>query len=188
MSEYRFTDGNLLVLYAIHMGKSVNEEDLLPDYIRERIKICLETYGMITRSRPDRHKTMVMIVGGPGTAEKARKELIQGGISSGIIAIETESQNMAQTIRRIADLIKTKPNPPFIYFIGSVWLHDTFKSTVAGMLKGYRTQFYGALDHRSVDEVEREKALDAPKKTLENYKYQAKNKAVDVLLNIVFPD
>ncbi|MEW6603866.1 MAG: hypothetical protein AB1351_04155 [Thermoproteota archaeon] len=105
-----------------------------------------------------------------------------------IIAIDTDSKNMAQTISRVADMIKSKPNPPFIYFIGSVWLHDIFNSTVISKLKGYKVQFYGALDHRPVDEVEREKALDAPKKGMEYYKQQAKNKAVDALLNIIFPE
>ena len=187
MSEYRFTDGNLLVLYAIHRGKPETNGEL-PDYVKERIKVGLETYGMIMKSRPDKHKMMVMIVGDPGAAGKVKDELVKGGISSEITAIDTDSKNMAQTIGRIADMIKAKPNPPFIYFIGSVWLHDIFKATVAGRLKGYKVQFYGALDHRSVDEVEREKALDVPKKTMENYKQQAKNKAVDMLLNIIFPD
>jgi hypothetical protein len=189
MSEHRFTDGNLLVLYAIHKGKPLaGADDDLPDYIKERIKVGLETYGMIMRSRPDKHKTMVVIVGAPGPAEKVKQELVKGGIRDEIIAIDTDSQNMAQTISRMADMIRTKPNPPFIYFIGSVWLHDIFKSTATGRLKGYKVQFYGALDHRPVDEVEREKALDVPKKTMENYKQQAKNKAVDMLLDIVFPD
>ena len=187
-SEYRFTDGNLLVLYAIYNSKPVAADGELPDYIQERIKVGLETYGMIMRSRPDKHKTMVMIVGAPGPAQKVKEELVKGGIKEEIIAIDTDSQNMAQTISRTADMIKTKPNPPFIYFIGSVWLHDIFKSTVMGRLKGYKIQFYGALDHRPVDEVEREKALDVPKKSIENYKQQAKNKAVDMLLDIVFPD
>ena len=189
MTEHRFTDGNLLVLYAIHKGKPLAAaDDDLPDYIKERIKVGLETYGMIIRSRPDKHKTMVVIVGAPGPAEKVKQELVKGGIREEIIAIDTDSQNMAQTISRMADMIRTKPNPPFIYFIGSVWLHDIFKSTVTGTLKGYKVQFYGALDHRPVDEVEKEKALDVPKKTMENYKQQAKNKAVDMLLDIVFPD
>jgi hypothetical protein len=187
MSEYRFTDGNLLVLYAIHRGKPETKGEL-PDYVKERIKVGLETYGMIMKSRPDKHKMMVMIVGDQGVAGKVKDELVKGGISNEITAIDTDSQNMAQTIGRIADMIKAKPNPPFIYFIGSVWLHDIFKATVAGRLKGYKVQFYGALDHRSVDEVEREKALDVPKKTMENYKQQAKNRAVDMLLNIIFPD
>jgi len=187
MSEYRFTDGNLLVLYAIYRAKFEPDGEL-PDYIKERIKVGLETYRMIMKSRPDKHKTMVMIVGAHGPAQKVKDELVRGGISNEIIAIDTDSQNMDQTIGRMAEMIKTKPNPPFIYFIGSVWLHDIFKATVAGRLKGYKVQFYGALDHRSVDQVEREKAIDVPKKTMENYKQQAKNRAVDMLLNIIFPD
>ncbi len=187
-SEYRFTDGNLIVLYAVHKGKSAAADGGLPDYIKERVKVGLETYGMVMRSRPDKHKTMVIIVGEQGPAEKVKEALVQGGVNQDIIAIDTDSQNMAQTIDRIAGMIKSKPNPPFIYFIGSVWLHDIFNSTVVSKLKGYRIQFYGALDHRPVDEVEREKALDVPKKGMEYYKQRAKNKAVDVLLNIIFPD
>src|SRR5919202_3319865 len=183
MSAYRFTDGNLLILYAIHKSRPTAADGDIPDYIKERIKVCLETYGMIMRSRPDKHKTMVMIVGASKPAQKVREELVKGGIRDETIAIDTDSQNMAQTIRRIADMIKTKPNPPFIYFIGSVWLHDIFKSTVLGKLKDYKVQFYGALDHRPVDEVEREKAIDVPKKDIENYKQQAKNTTLLMLLN-----
>jgi hypothetical protein len=68
MSEYRFNDGNLIVLYAVHKGKS--SDGGLPDYILERVKLGLETHGMVMRSRPDKHKTMVMIVGELGSAEK----------------------------------------------------------------------------------------------------------------------
>jgi hypothetical protein len=187
MSEFRFTDGNLIVLYVVHRGKPADDGGL-PDYILERVKLGLETYGMVMRSRPDKHKTMIMIVGEQGPAEKVKEALVQGGVKQDIIAIDTDSRNMAQTIDRIAEMIKSKPNPPFIYFIGSVWLHDTFNSTVVSKLKGFRTQFYGALDHRPVDEVESEKMLDVPKKGMEYYKQRTKNKAVDVLLNIIFPD
>jgi hypothetical protein len=113
---------------------------------------------------------------------------VQGGVKQDIIAIDTDSGNMAQTMDRVAEMIKSKPNPPFVYFIGSVWLHDIFNSTVVSKMKGYRIQFYGALDHRPVDEVDREKALDVPKKGMEYYKQRAKSKAVDVMLNIIFPD
>jgi hypothetical protein len=186
MSENRFTDGNLIVLYAVHRGKS--DDGNLPDYILERVKLGLDTHNMVMKSRPDKHKTMVMVVGESGPAERVKEALVQGGVKPDIIAIDTDSSNTAQTIDRIAEMIKSKPNPPFVYFIASVWLHDTFNSTVVSKLKGYRIQFYGALDHRPVDEVEREKALDVPKKGMEYYKQRAKNKAVDVLLNIIFPD
>jgi hypothetical protein len=186
MSEYRFTDGNLIVLYAIHKDRTSDGE--LPDYIIERLKVGLETYGMIMRSRPDKHKTMIMIVGEQGPAEKVKEALVQGGVKQDIIAIDNDSENMAQTIDRIMDMIRSKPNPPFVYFIGSVWLHDIFNSSVLSKMKGYKIQFYGALDHRPVAEVEREKALDVPKKGVEYYRQRAKNKTVDVLLNIIFPD
>ncbi|MCI0562940.1 MAG: hypothetical protein MN733_31065 [Nitrososphaera sp.] len=186
MSEFRFTDGNLIVLYVIHKGRSADGS--LPDYVQERVKVGLETHGMVMRSRPDKHKTMVVIVGDAATAEKVNAALVSSDVEEGIIAIDTDSQDMAQSIDRIYDMIRRKPNPPFIYFIGSVWLHDIFNSTVMSKMKGYRIQFYGALDHRPVDEVEREKALDVPKKGVEYYKQQAKNKAVDALLNIIFPD
>jgi hypothetical protein len=186
MSEYRFTDGNLIVLYAVHKGKS--SDGGLPDYILERVKLGLETHGMVMRSRPDKHKTMIMIVGEQGPAEKVKEALVHGGVKQDIIAIDTDSDNMAQAIDRVTEMIKSKPNPPFVYFIGSVWLHDIFNSTVMSKMKGYRIQFYGALDHRPVDEVEKEKALDVPKKGMEYYKQRAKNKAVDVVLNIIFPD
>jgi hypothetical protein len=186
MSEYRFTDGNLIVLYAVHKGKSADGG--LPDYILERVKLGLETHGMVMRSRPDKHKTMVMIVGELGPAEKVKDALVQGGINKDTIAIDTDSDNMTRTIDRVIEMIKSKPNPPFIYFIGSVWLHDIFISTAMSKMKGYRIQFYGALDHRPVDEVEREKALDVPKKGMEYFKQRTKNKAVDVLLNVIFPD
>ena len=186
MSEYRFTDGNLIVLYAIHKGKSSG--DSLPDYIQERVKVGLETHDMVMRSRPDKHKTMMMIVGESGPAEKVKTALLRGGVQEKIIAIDSDSRNIEQTVGRILGMIKAKPNPPFIYFIGSVWLHETFNSTVLSKMKGYRSQFYGALDHRPVTEVEEEKALDVPKKGMEYYKQRAKNKAVDVLLNVIFPD
>ena len=199
MSEYRFTDGNLIVLYAIYNSKSAvatsstattntTEDVRLPDYIIERVKLGLETYNMVMSSKADKHKTMVIIVGKPEPAQKVREALVQGGVKPDIIAIDSESHNMAQTIDRINNMIKVKPNPPFIYFIGSVWLHDIFNSTILSKMKGYRAQFYGALDHRQVDEVEREKALDVPKEGIEYYKQQTKNKVVDILLNIIFPD
>lgn len=188
MSEYRFSDGNLLVLYAIYRGKPLDGSNSLPDYVQERVKVGLETYDMIMKSRPDRHKTMVMIVGEPGPSEMIKEILIKRGVKPEIIAIDSESKNIGQTVDYIHSMISKKPNPPFIYFVTSVWLHDTYNTTVISKMKDIRTQFYGALDHRPVHEVEQEKKYDAPKKGSEYYKRKLTNKAVDIVLNIIFPD
>jgi hypothetical protein len=186
MSEYRFTDGNLIILYMVHTGRTTDGS--LPDYVRERVKVGLETYTIVMGSRPDKHKTMVIIVGEPQSAEKVKAELVLGGVDEKIIAIDTDSKDIAHTIDRVHGMIQQKANPPFVYFVGSIWHHEILNSTVISKMKGYRVQFYGALDHRSVTEVEKEKQLDQPKKGVEYYKQRAKNKAVDVLLNIIFPD
>lgn len=186
-SEYRFTDGNLLVLYAVHRGRAADENSL-PDYVQERLKLALETYHTIMKSRPDKHKTMVLIVGEQRPSEKIRDELIKVGVRQDIIAIESGPRNIAQTLQYIYEMVSKKPNPPFIYFIASVWLHETFNATVVSIMKDVRVQFYGALDHRPVHEVEAEKATDLPKKGKEYYKRKLTNKAVDTVLNIIFPD
>jgi hypothetical protein len=188
MSEYRFTDGNLLVLYAIYRGKSLDGGNSLPDYIQERVKVGLETYSMIMKSRPDKNKTMVMIVGDPGPSEIIKEILVKGGVKREIIAIDSESKNIGQTVDYIHSIISKKPNPPFIYFVASVWLHDTYNTTFISKMKNIKTQFYGALDHRPVHEVEQEKTYDVPKKGGEYYKRRLTNKAVDIVLNIIFPD
>ena len=55
-------------------------------------------------------------------------------------------------------------------------------------LGGYKIKFEGALDHRSVEEVEKEKNMDRPKKGKEHYKNTLKNRTLDMLLNYVFPE
>ena len=130
MSEYRFTDGNLLVLYAVHSGKA--PDGGLPDYIHERIRLGLETYSIIMKSRPDRHKTMVMIVGEQGPSEKVKEELVKGGVKADIIAIDSDSKNVAQTLDSIYSMVSKKPNPPMIYFVAPR-LHMAVSSRVGNL-------------------------------------------------------
>jgi hypothetical protein len=186
MSEYRFTDGNLIILYAIHREKSI--DGMLPDYIKERVKVCIEAFRIIMQSKPDKHKTAIVVVANEKSAENIKEDLVNGGIEKKIISIDHISGNVDQTFDHVVDAIKTKINPPHIYFIGSVWLRDIYDSIVASRLKGYRVQFEGALDHRPVDEVEKEKVLDIPKKSIGHYKRKAKDKAIDMLLNYIFPE
>ena len=114
--------------------------------------------------------------------ENIKEQLVKGGIEEKLIAIDYISENVAQTFDHVINTIKPNINPPYIYFVGSVWLRDIYDSVVASKLKGYRVQFEGALDYRPVDEVEKEKALDIPKKSIEYYKRKAKDKAIDISL------
>jgi hypothetical protein len=182
----RFTDGNLIILYAIYRGVSMDGG--LPDYINERVNLCINTFRIIMQSKPDNYKTMIIVVANTIYAENIKDKLIKAGIDRKIIAVDCISENVAQTFDHILNIIKTKINPPFIYFVSSVWLRDICESTAISKLKGYRVQFEGALDHRPVEEVEKEKALDIPKKGTEHYKRKAKDKTIDMLLNYIFSE
>ena len=186
MSEFRFTDGNLIVLYGLSARGA--DENGLRDHVKERVKVGLETYSAVIRSKPDGNKTMFIVVADPATGELVKKSLIGGGVPSDIIAVDSDSADTPQIIDSIREMIKSKPNPPFIYFVGPYWLQDVYRSTAQSHLKDYKSQFYGAIDHRPYPELEEEKSRDAPKKGGDYYKQKLKNKAVDVLLNVIFPD
>lgn len=188
MSEYRFTVGNLIILYAVHSQNSFRNQDRIPDYINERIKVCLITYRVIEQSKPDGKKTVILVVGNQQDVEYIIERLVEAGVDQKKIAKDNLSKNVTQCFDHVVDLIKTRTNPPYLYFIGSVWLRDIYDAVVISRLNGYRVQFEGALDHRPVKEVEEDKALDAPKKGLEHYRRRAKDKAIDIVLNYMFPE
>ena len=185
MSEFRLTDGNLIVLYALTKTPPTGE---LPDYLAERVKVAFQTFEMVMRSKPDSQKTMVIVAASEPAGRLVKGQLVALGVPQNIIEIDSDSQSTGELIGRVHEMIQEKPNPPFIYFVGPYWVQDVYRSTVVSKLKDFKTQFYGAIDHRPVDEVDAERASDAPKKGGEYYKQKIKNKAVDVLLNVIFPD
>jgi hypothetical protein len=185
MSEFRFTDGNLIILYGINREKF---PEVLPDHIKERVKVCLGTFKIIMESKPDKQKTLIIVVATEKFGKLVKEELVKRGIEERIIAIDSSSKNVAQTFDHIIKMIGSRSNPPYIYFIGSVWHKDIYDSAVVSKLKGYKVRFEGALDHRPVEEVEKEKALDTPRKGIEYYKKKSKNTAIEILLNYIFPE
>jgi hypothetical protein len=184
--EYRYTDGNLIVLYAI--SKCNHEDGELPGYIEERVKLCMNIFKLIMQSKPDRNRTSIVIVADTRSIRPIKEELIRGGIDQEMIMFDSVSKNVNQCFDHVIKIIKNRSNPPYIYFIGSVWLKDIYDSTVVSRLKGYRIQFEGALDHRTVGEIEKEKESDKPKKGVDFYKKRVKDKTVDILLDYIFPE
>jgi hypothetical protein len=158
----------------------------LPDYILRRVRMCLDIYRIIIRSKPDKNKTAIYLVTNLDSIRNIKDELQNAGIGEDSIMVDTNSKNLRQTCDGINRFVKDRINPPKIYFVGSVWQRKSFDSIVPRKLKGYVVQFEGALDSRSVVEIDNENALDAPKKGIQFYKKQAKDKAANLLLNILF--
>lgn len=113
---------------------------------------------------------MIWVVGSQHDGDYVSNELVESGVNENIVAKDYLSKNVTECFDRVLAFIKDRTNPPYLYFVGSVWLREIYDSVVLSKLKGYRIQFEGALDHRPVKEVEEEKLLDAPRKGLEHYK------------------
>jgi hypothetical protein len=184
MSEHRFTEGNLIVLYAIHRAGPMN--GIVPDYIRERIRVSLDTLRIVMSSKPDRYDTKIVLVAGEENARAVKELLQKGGVDEKMIVLDSRSQNVAQSLDRILNMIKPRPNPPHIYFVGSVWLREVYDSIVFSKFRGYKVQFEGALDHRPVKDVEQDRGLEPRKRNSEYYKRKVKDKVIDTLLNFIF--
>lgn len=180
-----FTDGNLIILYAIHKNSSLK----LPPHILERIEHCTRLYHIILKSKPDSHKTIILVIAESHYSELIKKELIDRQVNKEIIIIDSDSKKVSHTFDSLKELLKQKMNPPHVYFVASVWLKDIFDSIVkTQQFKEYKIQFEGALDHRPVMEVEHDKSLELPKKGKEHFNQAIKNKTLDVLLNYIFPE
>jgi hypothetical protein len=188
LSEYRFTHGNLVILYAIHRQTYLVGQNRIPDHVNERVKLCLNVQKIIEQSKPDGRKTVIWVVSGQHDGDYLLKRLGDAGIDEKTIAMDYLSKNVSECFDRVMTSVSDRTNPPYLYFIGSVWHKEIYDSVVLSKLKGYRIQFEGALDHRPVKEVEEEKSLDAPRKGLEYYKRKTMDKAIDIVLNRMFPE
>lgn len=188
MSEYRFTHGNLVILYAIHRQTYLVGQNRIPDHVNERVKLCLNIQKIIEQSKPDGRKTVIWVVSSQHDGDYLLKRLGDAGIDEKTIAMDYLSKNVSECFDRVMTSVSDRTNPPYLYFVGSVWHKEIYDSVVLSKLKGYRIQFEGALDHRPVKEVEEEKSLDAPRKGLEYYKRKTMDKAIDIVLNRMFPE
>jgi hypothetical protein len=188
LSEYRFTHGNLVILYAIHRQTYLVGQNRIPDHVNERVKLCLNIKKIIEQSKPDGRKTVIWVVSSQRDGDYLLKRLGDAGIEEKTIAMDYLSKNVSECFDRVTTSVSDRTNPPYLYFVGSVWHKEIYDSVVLSKLKGYRIQFEGALDHRPVKEVEEEKSLDAPRKGLEYYKRKTMDKAIDIVLNRMFPE
>lgn len=184
MSERRYTEGNLIVLYAIYRLKSAGVS--LPNHILERVKVCLDVLKIIMHSKPDKHKTTVLVVANEKSAGLVKDALLGGGVDQKIILLDSRSNSIDQTFNQVRDIVVSRVNPFYVYFIASFWQRDIYEYVIGSKLKGYAVQFEGARDQRSVQEVEEERAFEAPKKNPGYYKKKAKDKGIDLLLSYIF--
>ena len=198
MSDSAFTYGNLILLYCNFNrddgpnGEIIDESadntvhESLPDFVLGRIALCIQTFDIIMKSKPDKFNTSVILISKNEYTRVIADRLIAGGISEQYLENDNSSKTIEAVINNVLFKVTNLPNPPTIYFIGSVWQKEVFDSIAVSKLKKFKVHFEGALDHRSYDLIQRDKLTEEPKKGSNYYKHKLSNKAIDTLLNYIF--
>ena len=198
MSDNAFTYGNMILLYCNfngdgHPNNEIDDEstnntvhESLPDFVIGRIALCIETFNIIMKSKPDKFNTSLILISKSEYTRDITDRLIAGGISENYIENDNNSKSIESVINNVLFKMNSLTNPPTIYFIGSVWQKGVFDSIVVSKLKKFKVHFEGALDHRSHDVIQKDKLTEEPKKGSIYYKHKLTNKAIDTLLNYIF--
>jgi hypothetical protein len=199
LSDNAFTYGNLILLYSRFNYENVgpNSDSFkpsgqiaysdLPDFVKARITLCINTFDIIMKSKPDKFHTKVVLIAESRFSQIMIDYLNQNGISSQYVEQDNISKSIESVLNNLSARISTLDNPPSIYFVGSVWQKEVFDSIIASKFKHkLRVVFEGSLDHRPYDLIQRDKMTEEPKKGSDYYKQKVKNKAIDSLLNYIF--
>jgi len=188
LPQARFSEGNLIVLY-VNFKADDKKTDGIPEYLNERLKTCTNVYLRILKSKPDRLKTEILLVSSDASLGNEIKQMLctSNYIEGSKITIVSDKSTLADALEFVLKSIKERANPPTVYVIASHWYREIYDA-IEIKFNRYQTHFEGALDHRPMDEIVEEKQRETPKKGIEFYKEKAKNKALDLLLNNIFPD
>lgn len=199
LSDNAFTYGNLILLYSNFNYENVGPKPDsfrpsgqltyidLPDFVKARITLCINTFDIIMKSKPDKFHTKVILIADSQFSQIIVNYLNQNGVSSQYIEQDNTSKSIESVLNNLNARINTLNNPPAIYFVGSVWQKEVFDSIIVSNFKGkLKVVFEGALDHRPYDLIQRDKLTEEPKKGSNYYKQRVKNKAIDSLLNYIF--
>jgi hypothetical protein len=187
MTAPRFPEGNIILLYANHKGNLVHEKIQLPEHIANRIKVCRSVYDRILKSKPDGRKTEIYVISkNVDLANSIKQELSSKPLDEARITIVPEA-TLTSAMDNILRRLRKRTNIPTIYLITSHWQREICNN-ISLKFKEFKIHFEGTLDHRPIGEIDTEKDIEIPSKGLEFYKEKAKNKAVDLLLNHMFPD
>lgn len=189
MTELRFPEGNIILLYANHRGNFDNGKVHLPEHIINRLKVCISVYQRILKSKPDGLKTEIFVISTKVDLAKSIKEelCLEESIDELKVTIVSDKPTLASAMDKILGRLKKRTNIPTIYLVTSHWQREVYNN-ISLKYKEFKIHFEGSLDHRPIAEIDVEKEIEMPSKGVEFYKEKAKNKAVDLLLNHMFPD
>ena len=158
-------DRHLIVTYCRFNGdnkSNVSADDyskVFPKHVMSRIKKTKETFARLSDSHAD-DEFMKVLLFGQQAVVGLQKFAVSLGLPEERIELDGNCKDIAEMVKKVWNRIKTNTNPPRVYFVLSNWQWIFIEPLLS--LKDDRFKFYfeGALDDRTIDEIELDKKLE----------------------------
>jgi len=185
----RFPEGNLIVLYANNSRHFNGGDTQIPEHIYQRMITCINVYHRIINSKPDKLITEIIIISNhENLANNILNNLVaKEQIKRSVITIILDKSTLTNALENILWKVRERKNPPTTYVVTSQWQRQIYDN-ISIKFKDLKIYFEGALDHRPEGELDFERDREFPPKGFAYYKGKTKNKALDLLLNLIFSD
>ncbi|GEM_PF-1134090 len=158
-------DRHLIVTYCRFGGdnvSNVSSDDYLkifPQHVLNRVNKAKETFVRLAESHAD-DEFMKVLLFGQQAVVGLRNYAASLGLPEERIELDANCKDITEMVKKVWNRIRTKPNPPRVYFMLSTWQWVFIEQLLA--LKDERFKFYfeGAFDGRASEEVELDKKLE----------------------------
>ncbi len=158
-------DRHLIVTYCRFSGdnvSNVSSDDYLrifPQHVLNRIIKAKETFVRLAESHADDEFMKVMLFGQQAVVG-LRNYATSLGLPEERIELDANCKDIAEMVKKVWNRIRTKPNPPRVYFMLSTWQWVFIEPLLT--LKDERFKFYfeGAFDGRTSEEIELDKKFE----------------------------
>lgn len=149
----RFKDDNTLNVSVNNYSK------VFPRHVLNRINKMKETFVRLSESHAD-DEFMKVLLFGQQAVSSLKKYTASLGLPEERIEVDSNCKDIAEMVRRIWDRIRTNINPPRVYFVLSNWQWVFIEPLLNLKDENFKFYFEGALDDRTLDEIELDKKLE----------------------------
>lgn len=158
-------DRHLIATYCRFSGdnqSNLSGDDyskVFPKHVLNRVEKTKETFVRLSESHAD-DEFMKVLFFGKQAVFGLKKYAASLGLPDERIELDENCEDIAEMAKKIWNRIKDATNPPRVYFMLSNWQWVFIEPLLNLKDERFRFFFEGALDDRTVDEIERDKKME----------------------------
>ena len=119
LSDNAFTYGNMILLYCRFNTDNLSQQeedkisernvsyDSLPDFVKARITLSIQTFNIIMKSKPDKFHTTVILIADTTFNQIVKDRLIIEGVSAQYIEQDNTSKTIESVLNNVANRVRS---------------------------------------------------------------------------------